>query len=58
MRRIYAALCSLGHTLDRAPGGSYYTLCQVTNPTPTRTLTLAVTLTLTLTLHALPGYEP
>jgi len=28
VRRIYAALCSLGHTLDRAPGGSYYTLCQ------------------------------
>mmetsp|Transcript_38323 Transcript_38323/g.97355 ORF Transcript_38323/g.97355 Transcript_38323/m.97355 type:complete len:177 (-) Transcript_38323:244-774(-) len=28
LNEIYAALCSLGHTLDRAPGGSYYTLCQ------------------------------
>ena len=28
VRRIYTALSGLGHTLDRAPGGSFYTLCQ------------------------------
>ena len=26
--RIYQALSTLGHALDRAPGGSFYTLCQ------------------------------
>ena len=26
--RIYNGLSALGHTLDRAPGGSFYTLCQ------------------------------
>ena len=28
LNEIYTALSGLGHTLDRAPGGSFYTLCQ------------------------------
>tara|TARA_B100000787_G_scaffold95413_1_gene70419 strand:- start:247 stop:501 length:255 start_codon:yes stop_codon:yes gene_type:complete len=26
--RIHSGLSTLGHSLDRAPGGSFYTLCQ------------------------------
>mmetsp|Transcript_6166 Transcript_6166/g.12279 ORF Transcript_6166/g.12279 Transcript_6166/m.12279 type:complete len:177 (+) Transcript_6166:53-583(+) len=28
LNEIYTALSGLGHVLDRAPGGSFYTLCQ------------------------------
>ncbi|KAL1522944.1 hypothetical protein AB1Y20_017908 [Prymnesium parvum] len=28
LERVYSALCQLGYTLDKQPGGPFYTLCQ------------------------------